>query len=199
MFSVTLNSGILNYYSIQWRARVKTNSSKRILLSMIRLWTWSQDSLYDYSSRSTISWWHYPLKQVSESGFEECKTLACPCGSNSRKWIRRAEVEHQAENQAGLEGERNHSSRSVSRSDSMNTLRAWYLQGIIQLTYFLNPSLFPFLLDIVGAGGILQGDHGELTTPDYPEKNYENGVVFPKFLKSLRVGNFLGMFVTWCW
>ncbi|KAF7710120.1 ovochymase-2 [Silurus meridionalis] len=32
--------------------------------------------------------------------------------------------------------------------------------------------------DIVGAGGILQGDHGELMTPGFPEKNYENGVLY---------------------
>ncbi|KAK2852327.1 hypothetical protein Q7C36_007528 [Tachysurus vachellii] len=32
--------------------------------------------------------------------------------------------------------------------------------------------------DIVGAGGFLQGDHGELMTPGFPEKNYEDGVVY---------------------
>ncbi|XP_062851362.1 cubilin [Trichomycterus rosablanca] len=32
--------------------------------------------------------------------------------------------------------------------------------------------------EIVGAGGLLQGEQGELGTPGFPEKNYENGVVY---------------------
>lgn len=79
-------------------------------------------------------------------------------------------------NQVAPEGEKIHSSRSVPGCDSMSTSRAWYLQGIIQLTHFLTHTLL--LLDIVGAGGILQGDRGELMTPGFPEKNYENGVVY---------------------
>ncbi|XP_029115121.1 ovochymase-1 [Scleropages formosus] len=32
--------------------------------------------------------------------------------------------------------------------------------------------------EIVGAGGFLEGDHGELQTPGFPGKNYENGAVY---------------------
>ncbi|XP_073670702.1 ovochymase-2 [Paramisgurnus dabryanus] len=32
--------------------------------------------------------------------------------------------------------------------------------------------------EIVGAGGVLQGDRGELLTPGFPEQNYENGALY---------------------
>ncbi|TSK22490.1 Chymotrypsin-like elastase family member 2A [Bagarius yarrelli] len=32
--------------------------------------------------------------------------------------------------------------------------------------------------DIVGAGGFLEGDRGEMMTPGFPDKNYENNVVY---------------------
>uniref|UniRef100_A0A8C1YT96 Zgc:154142 n=1 Tax=Cyprinus carpio TaxID=7962 RepID=A0A8C1YT96_CYPCA len=32
--------------------------------------------------------------------------------------------------------------------------------------------------EIVGAGGVLQGDHGELLTPGFPSQNYENGALY---------------------
>lgn len=32
--------------------------------------------------------------------------------------------------------------------------------------------------EIVGAGGVLQGDRGELLTPGFPAQNYENGVLY---------------------
>ncbi|KAK1791945.1 hypothetical protein P4O66_013917, partial [Electrophorus voltai] len=32
--------------------------------------------------------------------------------------------------------------------------------------------------DIVGAGGLLQGDQGELRTPGFPEQSYENGALY---------------------
>lgn len=34
------------------------------------------------------------------------------------------------------------------------------------------------LLEIVGAGGVLQGDRGELLTPGFPAQNYENGALY---------------------
>lgn len=38
------------------------------------------------------------------------------------------------------------------------------------------------LLEIVGAGGVLQGDHGELLTPGFPSQNNENGVLYQVLL-----------------
>jgi len=34
------------------------------------------------------------------------------------------------------------------------------------------------LLEIVGVGGVLQGDRGELLTPGFPAQNYENGALY---------------------
>lgn len=42
----------------------------------------------------------------------------------------------------------------------------------------LKPLLVTLFTELVGAGGFLQGEQGELMTPGFPEKNYSNSVLY---------------------
>lgn len=50
----------------------------------------------------------------------------------------------------------------------------WMYAGIlveIKCSSYLLP-------EIAGAGGFLQGDQGDLMTPDFPKQNYPNGALY---------------------
>lgn len=51
-------------------------------------------------------------------------------------------------------------------------------QNTLLVSLYAAKSLVPMLLEIVGVGGVLQGDRGELLTPGFPAQNYENGALY---------------------
>lgn len=54
------------------------------------------------------------------------------------------------------------------------------IAGILEVSVKLKwpPSLLP---EIAGAGGFLQGDQGDLMTPDFPVLNYPNTALYQVF------------------